>query len=632
MTDGNFRQWSREPVRGKYLKIKDMEDHKEFILSERRAGTKQKDIIEALEVRGVKLPIHKLKRMLNKWEASNHNITKKIEMSVRHGIEKRQRGGKWTHKVVMKRKGKQLTQEQLTAIMAASSEYFKGVKPSSKDLVVLSTPTPKSVYEDSHEGIAEFPENIELQYDRIDHNYVQSLIQVEDALGGTGTGGEQSDNDDLMYSDEMDVDINSDVGPDVPSPARFLGRRDQEEEEGEEHMIDSEEYQDEEQYTTDSKEDQDGEGCMTDIEEGVESAERLTKVLANLGRGHRDEIIAAAQGHPAAAAEPEESTEELAEIVLSGLNKMVPEKGRLEAPDSSDGDTWVDAGGQSRRGSGSAAVVNSTDNAEAETPLGGYARRKRHELWAQISYSKGKAAEVVEEVKSVSEGRGVSLVEAADIVSREWERSGGNDRLPYHVCKQILDEGIGEYDEGTMPASANNVDGVDNNLLCRIIEENFVGLERAARKLSSDSADRRYFDEYVVHIPFVLSKYGSNHFFAALCLQAAAIVLENLISEFRSARITKICAMCIFNSVGMAADEDALDCVGRLPIDLEPGLAAAATKALNNIQRTVLRKYGPTHPKTLFLILGLADYKDWELVAYGVLHTIQAAIQSTRAI
>ncbi|KAK6506579.1 hypothetical protein TWF506_011485 [Arthrobotrys conoides] len=610
MDNGIFRLWPQEPKRRGYLKLKNIADNKDFILSLQRAGAKQQAILDALrEEKGVKLPIYKLKRMLDKWGVSNHNLTKKCEKDIRQGVEKRKRLGKQAHKVVMSRSGKRLTKEKLDIIMAYSPTYFKGVKSSSRNLVVLSTPTPR-------DGPSE---DMQTGDDHIDYPPSGLLLAFQD-LDRLDDMHAENDNDDPVHFREMGVDIGHGFGADDDPGAEddYTGS----------HLSFNTSIDD---LSAAGVEGGEGRGTIIDFQDNIEPLEHLIEVFVDLGLKSKDTLVASIQENPAPTGESEGSIKELQEMVLSELAGIVQVELEVTEIESANLEndakgSWVDAEGQSRPVS---AVEGAMSDSQDETPLERYARQKRYFFWEQVEDWKNEAIQFVEEVESISEERGVSLLKAADIVSLEWQQTGAEERLPYNIYKRISKEDIN--DEETKCVSTVEVDGVNRNILSQIIEENFAALERAVRQLPPHHNSRQFFDGWAVHLPFILSKYGSNHLFTAFALGITADTLRDLCSMNDLADTMEASAVCIYNNIGMATHQLALDCFEWSP-ELEPELAQAYSKVRNNMQTMILRRYGQSHPKALRILLNLVNHliksglqQQGELMVYGIIQTIRAA-------
>ncbi|KAK6343487.1 hypothetical protein TWF730_011077 [Orbilia blumenaviensis] len=701
MSNVVFRPWSQDSSYTSYLKIGDMEQYKEFILSMRKNGKMQKEILEALKGKGVELTDYRLKRLLDQWGASKNNMTKKCQMGIRFKIEKRRREDeKKAHKVVMKRSKRVLTEEEINEIMARSPGYFKGVKPNSQDTFVISTPTPKGGRVFPEDSFL-FSENVQGGYDKLGDGQLQPSLPFDDAPGEMDIerGGEV-DSCDALASDEMMIDPYHDIADDsdrlrsngtgcqlvpnnvpivnLPMEQREGGAgagqegekytTDRREEEMEQNLTDPEDdntdsddditdpeyditgaeediidYEEEdgrgpgsdsgEEYQEDDTTDSEGgdwEDDGTDFEDDMELVDDVVEFYVNEGRKHKDEYgSATAGGHLIAEAEPEGSVEELKEVISSGLKGVLLRDAGAEPSESIGGGIKVHARGESGHDRGAMG-------AEEETALGRYARKRRYLFWEQVKRWKREAKSFLGEVTWLSKKRGVSLEKAADIVSRQWENTGNpyDERLPYHIYEQILGEEYDEdEDEGTLSVLAgnSNVEGVDNNYLCQILETNFTRLERAARRRPPEDIDRLNFDRRVVHVPFILRKFGSNHFFAANALNWAGTMSKSLIGDFELGDVLQVSALCAYNSTGTATLQDALGCVYSVDnLEGGHGLAVAADKARNDMPRALVQRYGRDHPKTLHFLSRLA-YIYWDegfqarskLMVYGIVKTIE---------
>ncbi|KAK6519063.1 hypothetical protein TWF281_003752 [Arthrobotrys megalospora] len=592
-----------KPTRS-YLRLEEMEDHKDFILSERRAGMKQKAILNVLKTeRGVTLPIHKLKRMLDKWEQSHKNLTKKRKLNIRDAITKRQRLGKETHKVALKRSRKNITKEQMDAITGASPGYFKNIKPNSEDVVVLSTPTPGSEYEAGGENEVELS-GMDTAND-IPGDVPPELSPPPEEL--QDEIDDEIDDNSLQDFDEMDIDGDPYHRPDPTSLS--VGYSSELEEEG----------------TSSSEEDNEPLDLVWYI--------IRAKAYIRLGRDNKNAIIAGEDNYLASSRNIECTDEELQEIISAEFSKMHPAEEPKPCPESGavDSSDLNDEVRGSQRDDGIERGLDVTSDVEHETPLSRYARQHRHYFWAEVRLWEYEAKEFIEEVESTSEKRGVSLQKAEDIVSQR-ERSGLMEMLPYHIYKQIMGEDA-DIDCRAVPDSVNGA------LVCQIVQGNFTTLENAARQLPFDNNDRKLFNFYVVHLPFVLSKYGLNHFFTAYTLHIASHVLDGLGVVDEQYGILRASALCAYDSIGMGFHRLALDCLG-WELTTEPELALACDRATDNIRKAVLQKYGRSHPKTLHLYSifawemidssqedGIHRQQQGELMAYGILQTVKETYQ-----
>ncbi|KAF3190856.1 hypothetical protein TWF225_001823 [Orbilia oligospora] len=156
-----FQPFSAHVPTRSYLKAEDLEAHKDFIQGLHKAGRTQKDIVKELKTqRGIDLPIHKLKRMLDKWGSSKKNLTKKRRVDIANAIEKRRQLGEVTHKVILKRSKKEIPKEEVIDIMRSTLKYSQSVNSSPRKLI-FSIITPNAVLENDQERIAEISGDIE---------------------------------------------------------------------------------------------------------------------------------------------------------------------------------------------------------------------------------------------------------------------------------------------------------------------------------------------------------------------------------------------------------------------------------------------------------------------------------------
>ncbi|KAF3921838.1 hypothetical protein AA313_de0206313 [Arthrobotrys entomopaga] len=265
-----------------------------------------------------------------------------------------------------------------------------------------------------------------------------------------------------------------------------------------------------------------------------------------------------------------------------------------------------------------------------EIPLSVYAYQHRHQLWNRIGEWESDGRQFVEEVEALSKEQGMSVSQAENIISFEWQQCYDFEPLPYTIYKQILTED--EEMISRMRCHRVTVDGVDCDLLCRILEDNYVPLHEAASQLPINHLDRRDFKSYVVQVPFLLETYGVNHFFIALAFRMTFMVMRNLINQIGQSIRFQISALCIFENIGMSAYPLALRCLlGTHQSDIEPALALAYAKARESMRKTILRKHGQNHPKTLYLYANYASEmakvpalrKQGESLAYSVLQKIK---------
>ncbi|KAK6533818.1 hypothetical protein TWF694_002747 [Orbilia ellipsospora] len=114
-----------------YTKLKLLEDHKDFILQRYHEGKKHGEILEALEnERNVRVRLHSFKRALEKWGASDKNLTKSRKLFIRNHISKRRQEGKRLPTVKQKRGGRVLTTTEIEGILNAPANIFQDVKES----------------------------------------------------------------------------------------------------------------------------------------------------------------------------------------------------------------------------------------------------------------------------------------------------------------------------------------------------------------------------------------------------------------------------------------------------------------------------------------------------------------------
>ncbi|KAF3317417.1 hypothetical protein TWF173_011071 [Orbilia oligospora] len=546
-----FQLFSAHAPTRSYLKAEDLEVHKDFIQGLHKAGRTQKDIVKELKTqRGIDLPIHKLKRMLDKWGSSKKNLTKKRRVDIANAIEKRRQLGKVTHKVILKRSKKEIPKEEVI-----------GVNSSPRRLI-FSIVTPNAVLEDGQERITEISDDIETT-----NRFTESDIEPE-----------------------------------------------WEEEEGEPEEVNN------------------------------EALEDLAATFIRLGLENQNALIAAPEDHTASPSKTEEDKDkELEEVISAGFSQLyptdepeIPSEGHQAA---STGDS--DAVGQDRHDGVAEAVISPAPDAQEHgSPLTRYARENRHHLWAAIGVLRGRAKTFLEEVNLVVEGRGISLAKAAAIVRLEWEDRNGQEPLPYHIHKQILTfNQAGEEEEMHMTpgiTESESIAGVDADLLCQILEDNFAALVEAASKLPPDSWSMVMFKSWTVHIPFIISKYGLCHYFTARALNVAKDVLNDLIGARRAGEIINLSLLCVFDRIGMGTHQFALDC-WLLEFDLElehPELISGAKKAYENKQKLLLKKHGQSHLKTLRFFTDLAyemvhskvpeTRQRGELLAFGIIQTLRA--------
>ncbi|KAF3189576.1 hypothetical protein TWF225_002720 [Orbilia oligospora] len=485
MDDGIFQTWPQKPKCQRYLKLKNIADHKDFIVSLRRAGVKQHAILDALrKEKGVELPIYKLKRMLDKWGVSNNNLTKKCEKDIRQRIEERKLFGKKARRVVMNRSGKSLSPEKLNTIMAAGPTYFKGVKLSpQRSVVVFSTPTPRGGCERNCEGSIELSRNMEQENGCAEPLPSEPRLSFEDPdrLGRLQADDLGADNNEVFSSGDTGVHMILRISSDD-----FM-------ESGGEEAAERK--------------------AINNFGEGIRHPENMIEILVNLGQESQDTLISSVRENPALRSESQVSVEEIRDKISSGLANILPVEmiearpaGYMSYPEN----IWISAEDKDGRTPTAEGATESVDDIQDDTPLGKYARQTRQAFWDELKSWKKQAMEFVEGVGSISKERGISLPKAGDIVSMECERRGCVGNLPYHIYKQILD-----MDEGAKSVPTAEVDGVNRELLCQAIEENFAALKRVLEQFPSNHYHWESLDGFTVHIPFVLAKYGSSNFLTA---------------------------------------------------------------------------------------------------------------------
>ncbi|KAF3223324.1 hypothetical protein TWF106_005097 [Orbilia oligospora] len=565
MEQVRFQLFSAHAPPRSYLKAEDLEAHKEFIQSLHKAGRTQKDILKELKTqRGFDLPIHKLKRMLDKWGDSKKNLTKKRRVDIANVIEKRRQLGKVTHKVILKRSRKEIPKQKVNDIMRSNLQYSKSVNSSPRKLI-FSIITPNAVLEDGQEHIVEISGDIETR-----NRFPEPDAEVE---------------------------------------------WEEEEEEGEQE------------------------------EEGNnETLGDLAATFIRLGLENKNALIAAPEDHAASPSKTEEDKDkELEEVISAGFSQLYPTDDPETPSESHQAANTEDsdAVGQDRQDGVAETVISPVPDAQEHgSPLTRYARENRHHLWAAIGVLRGRAKTFLEEVKLVVEGRGISLERAAEIVRLEWEDRNGQEPLPYHIHKQILAFHEAREEEEMYTTlgitESESIAGVDANLLCQILEDNFAALVEAASKLPPDSWSMVMFKSWTIHIPFIISKYGLCHYFTARALNVAKDVLNDLIGARRAGEIINLSLLCVFDRIGMGTHQFALDC-WLLEFDLElehPELISAAKKAYENKQRLLLKKHGQSHLKTLRFFTDLAyemvhskvpeTRQRGELLAFGIIQTLRA--------
>ncbi|KAJ6259178.1 hypothetical protein Dda_6076 [Drechslerella dactyloides] len=598
-----------EKPKRSYLKLGDMEEHKSFILAKRGAGMKHEEIVDALKAeRGLTLPIHKLKRLLDMWGACGKSLTKSRMLFIKNGIKERQQRGKQNHKVILSRpgrgdsrEGRKITQEVIDEIMGRSPGFFKGVKLNPKETVaVFSTPTPRCGSAVISMTLPDITEE-----DMPDDVPSESCFPLEGEPGEMDMDDDRApggnDNGGLDDSDENVGSIADDHPASNSRPVRYI-------------LVPWAE-----------------EWGLVEAEENTEDPDRLVETLINMGREATDTITATKED---SRLEPspklENDNEEVRKIVVEGLGQICSTEEATSSWDSCASDPEDSEGedqGQCECGVG----------AEHETALDRYACLNRYYLWAEVDGWKAEAREFLGDVERMSAKRGVSLRTAADAVSREWEDYKDSEPLPYHIYKQILAE-----DEESVSGCHNPVEGVNGALLCGILQDNFATLVDAVRGLVPGDPTKGSFDEYVVHLPFVMAKFGPNHLLTALCLTATGDVLEDLVTaavvaDTKHFHYVYGAAFCVFNSIGMATCLLSLDCfLDSLDQEhLGPELALAFQKARSNTRKMIVQTYGRSHPKTLLIHARLV--KDMfgsptlrqrgEFVLFGILQTFKTQYQ-----
>ncbi|EPS38250.1 hypothetical protein H072_8019 [Dactylellina haptotyla CBS 200.50] len=133
---------SHKSTRG-YLKLKDIEKHRSFILEKYNAGVRHKHILVALkQERGVTLEIHHLKRSLVRWKAAHKNLTKSRKLFIKNSIQKRHNDENKSPYTVKFKNGREFSQYEIDQIMATTPSYFDDTQPDGTG-IILSSPTPK---------------------------------------------------------------------------------------------------------------------------------------------------------------------------------------------------------------------------------------------------------------------------------------------------------------------------------------------------------------------------------------------------------------------------------------------------------------------------------------------------------
>ncbi|EPS43364.1 hypothetical protein H072_2616 [Dactylellina haptotyla CBS 200.50] len=614
MAEGMFQVWpktgSEKPTRS-YLKLGSMEEHKDFILAQREAGRKHEEIIDALRTeRGVTLPLYKLKRLLDQWGNCGKNLTKSRQVCIRNGIQKRQQLGKQNHKVILQgprrgisRRVREITQEEIDEIMGRSPGFFKSVKLNPKETVpIFSTPTPRDEPEAISESVMSLSDIMDTEEEipgyipsesclpvEKDSDGMEVVDMCEDGIpGGDGNG----DRDD---SDEDVGGVADDYLASDSHPARYT------------HWTE--------------------EWGIVEAEGKPEDPEQVAETFISLGLEIKDEFVAAEEDNRLEPAPNFGDDDEEVRVVAEGLSEMYSTEEATGSWDSDASDT-DELEGEGQGGCGCGVGI------EHETALDKYACRNRCRLWDQIGWWKAEARRFLGDVAWVSEEYGVCLQRAADIVSREWEDNEDREPLPYHIYKQILAK-----DEESVSRCHDPVDGVDSALLCGILQDDFATMEETISGWILGESIKENFDSWVVHLPFVMGKFGPNHFFTAFCLDIAGDALSHLIyagtagvDEMHS-NCMIASALCVYGSIGMATHELSLNVILNTSgvEQLGPELALAYNKAQENVRKMVVRRYGWTHPQTLRVHTNLASSmisspalrQRGELMVFGILQTFK---------
>ncbi|KAF3122830.1 hypothetical protein TWF703_001106 [Orbilia oligospora] len=518
--------------------------------------------------------------MLDKWGVSNNNLTKKCEKDIRQRIEERKLLGKKAHRVVMNRSGKSLSPEKLNTIMAAGPTYFKGVESSSqRSVVVFSTPTPRGGCERNCEGSIELSRNMEPENGCAEPLPSKPRLSFEDPdrLGRLQADDLGADNNEVFSSGDTGVRMILRISSD---------------------------------YFMES-------GGGGGGEEG--NKQFRGRYWASGEYESQDTLISSVRENPALRSESQVSVEEMRDTISSGLANILPVEmvearpaGYVSYPEN----IWISAEDKDGRTPTAGGATESVDDIQDDTPLGKYARQTRQAFWDELKSWKKQAMEFVEGIGSISKERGISLLKAGDIVSMEWGRRGCVGNLPYHIYKQILD-----MDEGAKSVPTAEVDGVNRELLCQAIEENFAALKRVLEQFPSNHYHWESPDGFTVHIPFVLS--NDNRFVRDLGFDG------HLVATIQAS------ALCIYNGIGMIMHEMALDSLDWIPeLWMEPELVQAHNRAFKNMTTITLQKYGQSHPKTLQLLSKMArDFLDsgqaqrGELMVYGLIQGLRTTPQ-----
>ncbi|KAK6342123.1 hypothetical protein TWF730_001601 [Orbilia blumenaviensis] len=191
-----------------YRKIKDSDAYKDFVLQKHNIGMRQKAIREALKKeKGVDIEPWKLKRILEKWGASNKSLTKKRKLYIHRTISERRRANKRDPRVKLGRSNRVLSAEEIKDIMSLQPEQFKNLKPSPGDIEFF-TPTPAAdIIEDEISVTSDPPSREDSDmYGCI--SQVRSLEYDTDGMEvDSDTDGMEVDSD----ADEMEVDSDIDL-------------------------------------------------------------------------------------------------------------------------------------------------------------------------------------------------------------------------------------------------------------------------------------------------------------------------------------------------------------------------------------------------------------------------------------
>ncbi|KAK6358776.1 hypothetical protein TWF730_008095 [Orbilia blumenaviensis] len=596
-----------EPPRG-YLKLQDMK-HKDYIIAKHRAGVKQKDIIKALkEEKGFILPLYKLKRMLNKWGVNGQNLTKRRKQDIHAQIELRRQLGKQTHQVVLKRSGKSITNEQMNAIMNTSIGFPVGAGTtagSGSPAFLALTPRVESLESEGNgtqgSGVSpRFPENMDTG-----NNSGGSL--PANTVMGNDSGDDILENMD-MESDSgdslpEDMDTESDPGGGLLESG-FLNAETMDgtglETYNNGGMLENTAVTDcdSPQYLDDLDVES---GDTTDWDEFPDSPEKVADIFINLGRRGTEATAVDDEDDMESINQSEYDDEELREIVSAGFSKLCPTETQ-PTPSLDDG------------------VDVMPNEAQEDTSLSKY----QPAPWSEIDDWKEEARDFVAEVEFLTEAQGIPLSQAIRTVISQWEETKAGETkvrepLPYHIYKQILGEG--------QETLVTTVDGVDKDLLRSTIEDNFVALERIAREAPTGSKFKYRFNAHAVHLPFLLSEYGVNHFFVAWALDLTADTLMETLSDGAWANLFNNCAFLIYESISMGTHTLAMDVWALISPKTPSKVAIALNKARDKVRSTIIKKYRWDHMKTLYLHVRIANEMYYsrelqkgagELMAYGL--------------